>query len=123
MPGSGDGARRHDHSAPGLLPGAACGIRVTAGTPQASRSSGSSPPRSRTPACCPPCWPSWPSTRLWVPLPVRRRPFTDGTSVRLPLVGYAETDTDFVPCFTSVQRLTTWADDVEADARGGDGER
>ena len=58
-------------------------------------------------------------TRLWVPLPVRRRPFTDGTAVRLPLVGYAETDTDFVPCFTSVQRLTTWADDVEADARSG----
>jgi hypothetical protein len=61
------------------------------------------------------------STRLWVPLPVRQRPFTDGTSVRLPLVGYAETDTDFVPCFTSVQRLTTWADDVEADARGREG--
>jgi hypothetical protein len=67
------------------------------------------------------------STRLWVPLPVRQRPFTDGTSVRLPLVGYAETDTDFVPSFTSVQRLTTWADAVEAeaearseaDARGG----
>jgi SseB protein N-terminal domain len=59
-------------------------------------------------------------TRLWVPLPVRRRPFTDGTAVRLPLVGYAETDTDFVPCFTSVQRLTTWADDVEAEARSGD---
>ena len=58
-------------------------------------------------------------TRLWVPLPVRRRPFTDGTAVRLPLVGYAETDTDFVPCFTSVQRLTTWADDVEADPRSG----
>jgi len=58
-------------------------------------------------------------TRLWVPLPVRRRPFTDGTAVRLPLVGYAETDIDFVPCFTSVQRLTTWADDAEADARGG----
>src|SRR3984957_19284627 len=58
-------------------------------------------------------------TRLWVPLPVRRRPFTDGTAVRLPLVGYAETDTDFVPCFTSVQRLTTWADDVEPDPRGG----
>ena len=56
-----------------------------------------------------------------MPLPVRRRPFTDGTSVRLPLVGYAETDTEFVPCFTSVQRLTTWADDVEADAHGGDG--
>jgi SseB protein N-terminal domain len=60
------------------------------------------------------------STRLWVPLPVRQRPFTDGTSVRLPLVGYAETDVDFVPCFTSVQRLTTWADDVEADARSRD---
>jgi hypothetical protein len=58
-------------------------------------------------------------TRLWVPLPVRRRRFTDGTAVRLPLVGYAETDTDFVPCFTSVQRLTTWADDVEPDPRGG----
>jgi hypothetical protein len=59
-------------------------------------------------------------TRLWVPLPVRRRPFTDGTAVRLPLVGYAETDIDFVPCFTSVQRLTRWADDVEAEARSGD---
>jgi hypothetical protein len=58
-------------------------------------------------------------TRLWVPLPVRRRPFTDGTAVRLPLVGYAETDTAFVPCFTSVQRLTTWADDAEADPRSG----
>jgi SseB protein N-terminal domain len=57
-------------------------------------------------------------TRLWVPLPVRRRPFTDGTAVRLPLVGYAETDTEFVPCFTSVQRLTTWADDAEADGGG-----
>ena len=57
------------------------------------------------------------STRLWVPLPVRHRPFTDGTSVRLPLVGYAETDIDFVPSFTSVQRLTTWADAVEAEAR------
>ena len=31
---------------------------MTAGTPRASRSSGSSPPPSRTPACCPPCWPS-----------------------------------------------------------------
>jgi hypothetical protein len=59
-------------------------------------------------------------TRLWVPLPVRQRPFTDGTAVRLPLVGYAETDINFVPCFTSVQRLTGWADDVEADARSGD---
>jgi hypothetical protein len=63
------------------------------------------------------------ATRLWVPLPVRHRPFTDGTAIRLPLVGYPETDTDFVPCFTSVQRLTRWADDAEADARsGGDGD-
>jgi SseB protein N-terminal domain len=59
-------------------------------------------------------------TRLWVPLPVRQRPFTDGTAVRLPLVGYAESDIDFVPCFTSVQRLTRWADDVEIEARSGD---
>ena len=58
-------------------------------------------------------------TRLWVPLPVRRRPFTDGTAIRLPLIGYTETETDFVPCFTSVQRLTRWADDVEADTSGG----
>ncbi len=54
-----------------------------------------------------------------MPLPVRRRPFTDGTAVRLPLVSYAETETDFVPCFTSIQRLTRWADDVEPDPRGG----
>jgi SseB protein N-terminal domain len=58
-------------------------------------------------------------TRLWVPLPVRRRPFTDGTAIRLPLIEYTETDTDFVPCFTSVQRLTRWADDVEADTGSG----
>ena len=45
----------------------------------------------------------------------------DGTAVRLPLVVYTETDTDFVPCFTSVQRLTRWADDVEADARSDAG--
>jgi hypothetical protein len=48
------------------------------------------------------------TTQLWVPLPVRHRPFTDGAAVRLPLVE-AEGE-DFVPCFTSVQRLTTWVD-------------
>jgi len=53
------------------------------------------------------------TTRLWVPLPVRHRPFTDGTAVRLPLVTYA--GTDFVPCFTSVQRLAAWADAAPAD--------
>jgi hypothetical protein len=48
------------------------------------------------------------TTRLWVPLPARHRPFTDGTAVRLPIVE-AEGE-DFVPCFTSVQRLTAWVD-------------
>ena len=48
------------------------------------------------------------TTRLWLPLPVRHRPFTDGTAVRLPLIE-AEGE-DFVPCFTSVQRLTAWVD-------------
>jgi hypothetical protein len=48
------------------------------------------------------------ATQLWVPLPVRHRPFTDGSAVRLPLI--EADDEDFVPCFTSVQRLTAWAD-------------
>jgi SseB protein N-terminal domain len=48
------------------------------------------------------------TTRLWVPLPARHRPFTDGTAVRLPLIE-AEGE-DFVPCFTSVQRLTAWVE-------------
>lgn len=39
---------------------------------------------------------------LWVPLPVRHRPFTDGAAVRLPLVGYL--GTEFVPCFTTAAR-------------------
>ena len=56
--------------------------------------------------------------RLWVPLPVRHRPFTDGAAVRLPLIGYQ--DTDFVPCFTSVQRLTAWVDQGGAWQRAGD---
>jgi hypothetical protein len=55
------------------------------------------------------------ATRLWVPLPDRRRPFTDGTAVRLPLIGYQ--NIEFVPCFTSVQRLTAWADPADAAAR------
>jgi hypothetical protein len=55
------------------------------------------------------------ATRLWVPLPERGRPFTDGAAVRLPLVGYQ--NLDFVPCFTSVQRLTAWADVADAGAR------
>jgi hypothetical protein len=55
-------------------------------------------------------------TRLWVPLPARQRPFTDGTAVRLPLVSSA--GIDFVPCFTSVGRLTAWADAISAEAPG-----
>src|SRR5487761_614181 len=55
------------------------------------------------------------TTRLWVPLPDRRQPFTDGTAVRLPLIGYQ--NIEFVPCFTSVQRLTAWADPADAAAR------
>jgi hypothetical protein len=51
-------------------------------------------------------------SRLWVPLP--HRPFTDGTAVRLPLVGYQ--GADLVPCFTSVQRLNAWAGRAEAAA-------
>jgi SseB protein N-terminal domain len=47
------------------------------------------------------------ASRLWVPLPVRIRPFTDGSAVRLPLVRYQ--GGDYVPGFTSVQRLTAWA--------------
>jgi hypothetical protein len=59
------------------------------------------------------------ATRLWVPLPDRRRPFTDGAAVRLPVVGYQ--GTEFVPAFTSVQRLTAWADLPGAPAqRAGD---
>ncbi len=48
------------------------------------------------------------TSRLWVPLPVRQRPFTDGSAVRLPLIDYD--GAEFVPCFTSVQRLTAWAE-------------
>jgi hypothetical protein len=59
------------------------------------------------------------ATRLWVPLPAARRPFTDGTAVRLPLV--SQQGTDFVPCFTSVLRLTAWADQADApEQRAGD---
>lgn len=56
------------------------------------------------------------SARLWVPLPVRRRPFTDGAAVRLPVIGLGRTD--FVPCFTSVQRLTAWAEPIRAADAG-----
>jgi SseB protein N-terminal domain/SseB protein C-terminal domain len=49
--------------------------------------------------------------RLWVPLPAGG-PITDGSAVVLPTVTYL--GTEFVPCFTSVQRLSCWPDRPEA---------
>jgi hypothetical protein len=46
--------------------------------------------------------------RLWIPLPADKGPVTDGSSVALPTVTYL--GAEFVPCFTSVQRLGSWAD-------------
>lgn len=45
--------------------------------------------------------------RVWVPLPVRREPVTDGSAVELPVVTYL--GADFVPCFTSAGRLARYA--------------
>jgi hypothetical protein len=50
--------------------------------------------------------------RLWVPLAVGRRPVTDGSAVDLPTVIYL--GAEFVPCFTSIQRLSRWAGSAEA---------
>jgi len=59
------------------------------------------------------------TARLWVPLPVRRGPFTDGSAVRLPVVSLE--GTDFVPSFTSVQRLNAWTGAAGSGAmRAGD---
>lgn len=46
--------------------------------------------------------------RVWVPLPGGALPVTDGSSVALPTVTYL--GAEFVPCFTSVQRLCVWPD-------------
>lgn len=54
--------------------------------------------------------------RLWVPLPHGRRPVTDGSAVALPTVTYL--DAEFVPCFTSVQRLASWARSTAGQAGG-----
>jgi SseB protein N-terminal domain/SseB protein C-terminal domain len=45
--------------------------------------------------------------RLWVPLPADREPVTDGSAVALPTVIYL--GAEFVPGFTSIQRLASWA--------------
>ncbi len=52
--------------------------------------------------------------RLWVPLPAGRRPVTDGSAVALPTVTYL--GAEFVPCFTSIQRLASWASSPAAEA-------
>jgi hypothetical protein len=60
-------------------------------------------------------------TRVWVPLPAAPQRFTDGTAIVLPTVRSA--GSDFIPCFTSVQRLNSWATGGTAPAAGsGTGE-
>lgn len=44
--------------------------------------------------------------RVWIPLPDREEPVTDGSAVDLPVVTYL--GTDFVPCFTSPDRLARY---------------
>jgi hypothetical protein len=46
--------------------------------------------------------------RMWLPLPDGPKPVTDGSALVVPVIRCA--GTDFVPAFTSVQRLGTWAD-------------
>jgi hypothetical protein len=50
--------------------------------------------------------------RLWVPLPGGDEPVTDGSAVRLPTVTYL--GADFVPAFTSAERLASWSADGSA---------
>lgn len=53
--------------------------------------------------------------RVWIPLPDRQEPVTDGSSVDLPVVTYL--GADFVPCFTSPGRLAWYAGRPAGDAR------
>ena len=59
--------------------------------------------------------------RLWVPLPAGG-PITDGSAVALPTVTYL--GAEFIPCFTSVQRLSCWPGRPDASSlawqRSGD---
>jgi len=54
--------------------------------------------------------------RLWVPLPAGPRPVTDGSAVALPTVMYL--GAEFVPCFTSIQRLAGWSRSAMAEHAG-----
>jgi hypothetical protein len=59
--------------------------------------------------------------RLWLPLP-DARPVTDGSAVLLPTVTYL--GAEFVPAFTSAQRLASWLGRVPVPAQPqGDAER
>jgi SseB protein N-terminal domain/SseB protein C-terminal domain len=51
--------------------------------------------------------------RLWVPLPDDGRPVTDGSAVTLPVVTYL--GSDFVPAFTSADRLPGYAAGLRAE--------
>ncbi|HLJ99607.1 MAG TPA: enhanced serine sensitivity protein SseB C-terminal domain-containing protein, partial [Streptosporangiaceae bacterium] len=50
--------------------------------------------------------------RLWLPLPDGDKPVTDGSAVHLPTVTYL--GDDFVPAFTSADRLTCWTGEQTA---------
>jgi hypothetical protein len=50
--------------------------------------------------------------RLWVPLPDDDGPVTDGSAVQLPTVTYL--GAEFVPAFTSAERLAGWSPDGTA---------
>jgi hypothetical protein len=56
--------------------------------------------------------------RLWLPLPAGRRPVIDGSAVTLPTVTYL--GAEFVPAFTSVQRLGSWAEPESAGEPPGE---
>jgi hypothetical protein len=49
--------------------------------------------------------------RLWLPLPAADRPVVRGSAISLPTVTYL--GAEFVPAFTSAQRLTRWASPEE----------
>lgn len=56
--------------------------------------------------------------RVWIPLPDRPEPVTDGSAVDLPVVTYLSAD--FIPCFTSAARLAWYCGKLSeraADAR------
>jgi hypothetical protein len=53
--------------------------------------------------------------RLWLPLPASERPVVKGSAVALPTVTYL--GAEFVPAFTSVQRLIQWASPDERAAK------